>query len=320
MANLPDKLTDRDVALLHFLGRCGVMKTAQANVIYGGVKKYHVRRIERLSKAGMIIRDKGYIRPTKKGLVAAGYEGDIVRIKKHQCKDRALAVELLLRFPEWHVRFGIELKRQNLLERRSQVAGIIERSNLKYAIYMLSHVPTSGNVTFMRSEMRDLHLWGIERIAVFCTNKKIIEAMTVEPPSGIKELCLLPYPAGVDSFRRIFTKGFVAFMNQRFPGLKPCARPFAHFEWRGNYITVMHTNDLVKRQTLSDYLIHVQNREARKCLLVCTPGQVKELQNQFMNHDVELIIDEGTDTEIQKPSATQKENNFRSLAHYPIHF
>ncbi|MGB4428788.1 MAG: hypothetical protein WBI48_04020, partial [Thermacetogeniaceae bacterium] len=135
MSNLPDKLTDRDVALLHFLGRCGVMKTAQANVIYGGVKKYHVRRIERLSKAGMIIRDKGYIRPTKKGLVAAGYEGDIVRIKKHQCKDRALAVELLLRFPEWNVRFGIELKRQNLLERRSQVAGIIERSNLKYAIY-----------------------------------------------------------------------------------------------------------------------------------------------------------------------------------------
>ncbi len=320
MANLPDKLTDRDVALLHFLGRCGVMKTAQTNVIYGGVKKYHVRRIERLSKAGMIIRDKGYIRPTKKGLVAAGYEGDIVRIKKHQCKDRALAVELLLRFPEWNVRFGIELKRQNLLERRSQVAGIIERSNLKYAIYMLSHVPTSGNVTFMRSEMRDLHLWGIERIAVFCTNKKIIEAMTDEPPSGIKELCLLPYPAGVDSFRRIFTKDFVAFMNQRFPGLKPCARPFAHFEWRGNYITVMHNNDLVKRQALIDYLTYAQKRESRPCIIVCAPSQAQEISNLFQEYEMELIIDDGTDTEIQKPSATQKENNFRSLAYYPIHF
>ena len=101
-------------------------------------------------------------------------------------------------------------------------------------------------------------------------------------------------------------------MNQRFPGLKPCARPFAHFEWRGNYITVMHTNDLVKRQALSGYLTYVQNREARKCLLVCTPGQVKDLQNQFMNHDVELIIDEGTETEVQKPSAIQKTHNHSS--------
>ena len=106
MANLPGELTDRDIALLHILGRCGVMKPAQANIIYGGVKRYHIRRIERLSKTGMIIRDKGYIRPTKKGLDAAGYEREIVRIQKHQYKDRSLAVGLLLAFPEWDVSFG----------------------------------------------------------------------------------------------------------------------------------------------------------------------------------------------------------------------
>ncbi len=320
MANLPGELTDRDIALLHILGRCGVMKPAQANIIYGGVKRYHIRRIERLSKTGMIIRDKGYIRPTKKGLDAAGYEREIVRIQKHQYKDRSLAVGLLLAFPEWDVSFGIELKRQDMIERRSQIAGVIERNNLKYAFYVISHVPTPGNVTFIRSELRDLRIWGIDRIGIFCTNKKIIEAMTIEPPRGIKECCLLPYPAGVDSFRRIFTNDFVAFINQRFPGIKPCTRPFAHFEWQGNYITVMHTNDLVKRQALLEYLTYAQKRESRECILVCTPGQAKDIKTLFQEYDVELIIDEGTDTEIQKPSATQKENNFRSLAHYPIHF
>jgi hypothetical protein len=141
MANLPGELTDRDIALLHILGRCGVMKPAQANIIYGGVKKYHIRRIERLSKTGMIIRDKGYIRPTKKGLDAAGYEREIVRIQKHQYKDRSLAVGLLLAFPEWDISFGIELKRRDMIERRSQIAGVIERNNLKYAFYALATAP-----------------------------------------------------------------------------------------------------------------------------------------------------------------------------------
>jgi hypothetical protein len=253
------------------------------------------------------------------GLQAAGYGGELVRIQKHQYRNRALAVELLLAFPEWDISFGIELKRQDMIERRSQIAGVIERSNLKYALYVISNIPTPGNVTFIRSELRDLRLWGIDRIGIFCTNKKIIEAMTIEPPKGIKECCLLPYPAGVDSFRRIFADDFVAFINQRFPGVKPCTRPFAHFEWQGNYITVMHTNDLVKRQALINYLTYAQKRESRKCILVCTPRQAKEIKNLFMEYDVELIIDEGTDTEIQKPSATQKENTFRSLAHYPIH-
>jgi len=319
MANLPGELTDRDIALLHILGRCGVMKPAQANIIYGGVKRYHIRRIERLSKTGMIIRDKGYIRPTKKGLDAAGYEREIVRIQKHQYKDRSLAVGLLLAFPEWDVSFGIELKRQDMIERRSQIAGVIERNNLKYAFYVISHVPTPGNVTFIRSELRDLRIWGIDRIGIFCTNKKIIEAMTIEPPRGIKECCLLPYPAGVDSFRRIFAEDFVAFINQRFPGLKVSNRPFAHFEWQGNYITIMHNNDLVKRQALLEYLTYAQKRESRKCILVCTPGQAKEIKSLFMEYDMELIIDEGTDTELQKPTPTQKEDNFLSFSHHSIH-
>lgn len=319
MAKLSVILTERDIALLHLLGRSGVMKPAHAKQVYGGVKRYHIRRIEKLSEAGMIIRDYGFIRPTKKGLKAAGYEGEFVRLLKHQYEDRALAVELLLKLPEWDSSFGIELKRRGMLERRSQVAGVIQHSNMKYALYILSCLPKPGTVTYMRAEQRDLRLWGIERVAVFCTTKKIIESLDLEPPDGIKECCLLPYPAGVNSFKRIFTQDFRTFVNQRFPGVRPCRRPFAHFEWQDKYITIMHNNDLVKRQALIDYLTYAQKRESRQCILVCTPSQAQEIRTLFREYDVELIIDEGTHTEIQKPSATQKTNSYSNPSHHSIH-
>jgi len=313
-----DFLTDRDRKLLCLLGRCGVLRTDQAKLIYDGVKKYHLRRIEKLADEGLIVREYGYIRPTSRGLQAAGFEGRPIRVKKHQYKDRVLAVDVLSNFQDWKIEYAIELKRREVVERRSQISAVISKGRLQYGVYVQAHTPRPSTIRFLKAEMRDLHMAGIERIVIFYLTSDYPKAFE-EAPKQIKECCLLPYPAGVDSFRRIFTKDFVAFMNQRFPGLKPCARPFAHFEWRGNYITVMHTNDLVKRQTLSDYLIHVQNREARKCLLVCTPGQVKELQNQFMNHDVELIIDDGTDTEIQKPTPIPKEDSPSTDSYYPIH-
>lgn len=313
------ELTERDIALLHLLSRCGIMKSSQAQQIYGDVKRYHLHRIEKLSKAGMIIRNYGVIRPSKKGLQAIGYKGEPVRLLKHQFKDRALAVELLLSFPDWDSTFGIELKRQGLLERGSRIVGTVSRDNLKYAFYFLSYKPRSKTVTSLQSELEDLRLWDITRVAIFCTTAKIINALDLEPPSNIEECYLLPYPAGVDSFRRIFTDDFVAFINQRFPGIKPCTRPFAHFEWQDNYITVMHTNDIVKRQALLEYLTYAQKRESRKCIIVCTPGQAKDIKTLFQEYDVELIIDERTDTKIQKPATPEKEADFISFSHYPIH-
>jgi len=313
-----NSLTDRDRELLCLLGKCGVLRTDQAKLIYDGVRKYHLRRIEKLASKGMIVREYGYIRPTSRGLQAAGFEGRPIRVKKHQYKDRVLAVDVLSNFQDWEIEYSIELKRRELVERRSQISAVISKGSLQYGVYVQVYTPRPSTIRFLKAEMRDLHMAGIERIVIFYLTSDYPKAFE-EAPKQIKECCLLPYPEGIDSFRRIFTKDFVAFMNQRFPGLKPCARPFAHFEWRGNYITVMHTNDLVKRQALSDYLIHVQNREARKCLIVCTPGQVKDLQNQFMNHDVELIIDDGTDTEIQKPTPIPKEDSPSTDSYYPIH-
>jgi len=319
MVNYSEILTDRDVKLLHLLGRIGVLRTSQAKLVYGGVKRYHLRRIEKLTSEGMIVREYGYIRPTTRGLQAANYDGTPIRLRKHQYKERVFTVDVLSHFPDWTKEYAIELKRNGLVERKAQISAVISKGNLQYGVYALTRIPKQSTMCFLHSEMHDLQTTGINHFLVFYTTPGLQKAFGY-PPSGIKECCLLPYPAGVDSFRRIFAEDFVAFINQRFPGLKVSNRPFAHFEWQGNYITIMHNNDLVKRQALLEYLTYAQKRESRKCILVCTPGQAKEIKTLFQEYDVELIIDEGTDTEIQKPSATQKENNFRSLAHYPIHF
>jgi len=43
-------------------------------------------------------------------------------------------------------------------------------------------------------------------------------------------------------------------MQTRFPGMKPCSRPFAHFEHNGDYITALIHNDLLIRAALIDYV------------------------------------------------------------------
>ncbi len=318
MEKYSEILTDRDVKLLHLLGRIGVLRTSQAKLVYEGVKRYHLRRIEKLASEGMIVREYGYIRPTTRGLQAANYDGVPIRLRKHQYEERVLAVDVLSHFSDWSKEYAIELKRRGLIERKSQVSAVIQKGKLQYGVYALAHTPKQSNMLFLHSEMHDLQTTGVDRFLVFYKTPDLPEAFGY-PPTGIKECCLLPYPAGVDSFRRIFAEDFVALINQHFPGVKVSNRPFAHFEWQGNYITVMHTNDLVKRQALINYLTYAQKRESRKCILVCTPGQAKEIKNIFMKYDVELIIDEGTDTKIQKSAAPEKEDDFISFSHYPIH-
>jgi len=313
-----DFLTDRDRKLLCLLGRCGVLRTDQAKLIYDGVKKYHLRRIEKLADEGLIVREYGYIRPTSRGLQAAGFEGGPIRVKKHQYKDRVLAVDVLSNYQDWKIEYAIELKRREVVERRSQISAVISKGRLQYGVYVQAHTPRPSTIRFLKAEMRDLHMAGIERIVIFYLTSDYPKAFE-EAPKQIKECCLLPYPEGIDSFKRIFTKDFVAFMNQRFPGLKPCARPFAHFEWRGNYITVMHNNDLVKRQALIDYLTYAQKRESRPCIIVCAPSQAQEISNLFQEYEMELIIDDGTDTEIQKPTPIPKEDSPSTDSYYPIH-
>jgi len=269
-------LTDRDVSLLQLLGRCGVVKNDQARLAYGDVSRYHIRRIEKLAERGVIIRDNGYIRPTMKGLRAAGVTTKPVRVQKHQYEDRALAVELLASFPGWDINFGIELKRQNIVQQSSIIAGTISHNGLKYALYLISCIPRQTTIHFLLAEMRDLQYADINRVAIFCTSQDIVEALTVTPPDGLREYCVLPYPEGVFWFKQLFTKRFHVWLSNRFPGVKPCRRSFAHFEWQNAFITIMFHNDIIKRNALTSYLKHIQKREGRHSVVICASDQADE--------------------------------------------
>lgn len=314
------KLTDRDIKLLHLLGKVGVLRTGQAKLVYGDVKRYHLRRIEKLSSEGMIVREYGYIRPTARGLQAANYDGAPIRLRRPQYEERVLAVDVLAGFPDCKKEYAIELKRRDLVERKSQISAVITKGDLQYGVYVLAHIPKPSNVIFLHSEMHDLQTIGIERFLVFYTVRGLQEAFGY-PPIGIKECCLLPYPAGVTTFKRILTEDFRSFMNQRFPGLRPSKRPFAHFEWRNNYITVMHSNDLVKRQALIDYLTYVQKRESRLCIIVCTPSQAQEITNLYQKYETELIIDDysGDEVQIQEPSTNTETHTHSNPDYRPLY-
>lgn len=267
------KVTERDIKLLNLLGQCGVMRPEQAKVVYGNVKKYHLRRVEKLVSAGMLVRDNGYIRPTQKGLDVAGFPGKPLRLQKHRYEERSIAVELLSLFSDWDVRLAREVKHAGDIQRSAHLLAVISRSSLRYAVYVLTHEPRPATVRFLRAEMRDLHHSGIERVLMFCASPAIMQAFDETPPDGLKEFCLLPYPEGVQSLKRLFSPDFKIFMNARFPGLTPSRRPFAHFEWRDAFITVLIHNDLVKRRFLKEYLEHAQKREGRRCIVVCAPNQ-----------------------------------------------
>lgn len=267
------EVTERDVRLLELLSRCGVMRPSQAKMVYGDVSRYHLRRIEKLASSGFIIRDRGYIRPTAKGLRAAGISVKPLRLERHRYEEHSILVDIMRDFLDWDFTFAIDLKRIEIIQCRTKLGAVISRDALRYGIYVFTNKPRPATLVFLKSEMSALRSSGIERLLVFCTSQEILDSFEPDPPDGLREFCLLPYPEGVDSFKYLFTPDFRAFMTTRFPGLTPSRRPFAHFEWRDAFITVLIHNDLVKKRFLQEYLEHAQKREGKRCIVVCSPGQ-----------------------------------------------
>lgn len=264
------------------------MRPEQAKVVFGDVSKYHLRRVEKLSASGLLVRNDGYIRPSAKGLKLAGFPGAPLRLRKYQYEHSAILVDLLSEFPGWSFEFAIDLKRRGAVHRRYRLGAVISREGARYGVYVLTHEPRPATARFLRAEMSDLRQAGIDRTLVLCTGEGIARAFGDAPPDGLRECCVLPYPSGVALFKRVFSPEFRLFLERRFPGLEPCPRPFADFSWRGSYVTVLTHNDLVRRSRLSEYLSHVRKREGRTCFVVCAPSQVE----LFSFPGAEVVVDD----------------------------
>ncbi len=270
--------TSKDIHLIKQLYHSSVLRPSQSKTFYGNVTKYHLRRIERLVAAGLIARTHGYIRATAAGLRQAGIEDKPLRIDKHRYEEHAIAFDIASHFPDWKVAYPRELKRQSIVERGSRLCMTLGEGDARYAVYVFTNIPSAAALHTFLTEIGELRAHHIRRVMVFCTFPEIIHAIGAVHIIGVTDCCcLLPYPGGIASFRRAHSPDFQNFMKTLFPGVGPCSRPFAHYEWRGAYITILVHNDLVKRSALIDYITHVQKRVGRRCIAICSPGQEIDL-------------------------------------------
>jgi hypothetical protein len=271
------QLTEGDTNLLMFLGQCGVMRKEQARNIYGSNTKLYIKRIEKLSAAGMIIREGGYIRPTARGLNQAGIDMTPLRIERkprlkkksldekskrpkkklpmNYCYgEHALAVEIASQLPGWEPVYGRQLKRTTTsklliqIMRSSRMSMTISKGKQTYAVYAIVNNPKSITLKQIISDMNSYTK--LRHVIIFCPNDAImqtfVQAIGDRPPQDLTECLLLPYPEGIKYFKRANSPELYASLEKAFPDLQPSTRPGVDYEVGRTFISVLTTNDLVK--------------------------------------------------------------------------
>jgi hypothetical protein len=284
------KLTEKDKSLLLLLGEAGAIKSSQAKMFYGNNTVYHLRRLDMLVHAGYLVHKNTYTQATTKGLRQAGYPGKPLRLAKHLLREHGLAVDILSQFPEWQHEYNRVLKKDSVVERRSRISAVITMGKERYAVYVLTGVLRPITRKSLHSELVSLKGKGVAKSLIFCTSQAIAQSFGTLDEDALKKLdecCLLQYPEGIALFRRTFDPSFDAFLKARFPGITPCNRPSAHYDWRNRtLITIMLHNDLVKRVALANYVKSAQKKSDKPCIAVCFPGQDLDIPG------VEVVYDQ----------------------------
>lgn len=257
-------LTERDVTLLKTLGRCGILTLEQVRKLYGNVSRYHLRRVELLRSAGYISRKDGCVTVTAAGLRAAGAERP--QKMKSAYKERRIAVMgVLLGLPGWHVELGAEAKKARGMNRGSRVDAVVSDGSKEYAVYVLPPEPKRVAVARLYSEIAVLPRHRLERAAVFAPTPEAFDTflagggssakkLLLEGKTLMKELLLLPSAVGPDIIAKVNAPAFVDLLFSAFPGAVNAGRMFADYLWRSCYLTLLLTNDLLKRELLRHYL------------------------------------------------------------------
>lgn len=279
------ELAERDMELLLLLSKCGVMRNEQIKKFYGNPKKYHIKRLEKMSKEGYLLRRLGFVSITQKGLQLLGIENRLAQIKSWAKPQRADMVDLVFNMPGWEVKFGTEIKRERGLNRGSLISAVIKKESVEYAVYQLTaENPKPVTLGRVWNEIQGLPVKGnINRVVVFCKIGAGMEALiakAVKPK--VEEVLLLPYPEGVKILRTYHTEYIYNQLSQKLPGVTPLTtRKFADYQWQGNYVSVLLTNDVVKRYYLNEYYSGSYQREQRQVIIVCAESQRDYFTKQF---------------------------------------
>lgn len=275
----PRELTGRDKELLSLLARCRVLEMNQVARVYG-VRDYHRMRVEVLAARGYLLRQRGLVKATQKGLREMGLNGDIVPVR-NAGQRRKLAgfaeVYLALR-DRWSFAFSGEYKKRRPDLSFASFGAVIARNGAEYVVYLLLSKSHESSVAKLRQEIAGLVHYNIRRAVVLCAHDHTL-ALFGSDPLGLDSLILLPYPGGLDILCRL--DEIHACARAEFPGCLPCKRPFADYERDDVYISVLADHDLARQRFLHDYLGHVQRFEKRPCVGVCLPGQEEHFAAGF---------------------------------------
>lgn len=270
-------LAMRDMEMLELLSRSGVMSNEQIKKIYGNPKKYHIKRLDRMSKEGYVVRKSGYVNITQKGLQEIGKDKP-VRVKRREKQLRVGMVDLVFELSGWEVKFGTETKRERNLNHGMRFSAVINNGEAEYAVYQLNaQNPRPTTVGRIWNEIQELpHKAQIYRAVVLCYTTGSMSAIIskISKPTS-KEILILPYPQGVYLLRERATQEFENRIARQFPGLIPIgARRYADYQWKGYDVSVLVTNDAVKHYHLKEhYGNKLTKRENRKIIIICTEEQ-----------------------------------------------
>jgi len=89
-------LQERDIVLLKALCKSGVLNNELVQEIYDGKSSYYKKRLTQMSREGYLVRDRGYVRITSKGMAAVGVEGAPKKLRRVDMKRRVAIVRAIL--------------------------------------------------------------------------------------------------------------------------------------------------------------------------------------------------------------------------------
>lgn len=257
-------LTERDITLLKTLAKCGVLTLEQVQKLYGDVSRYHLRRVELLRSAGYVIRKDGCVTVTAAGLRAVK-AGKPQKVKSAYKEHRLAVMDVLLNLTGWHIELGAEAKKTRSMNRGTRLDAVVSNGTKEYAVYILSQEPEPIVITRLYNELTTLPRHRLDRAAVFAPTPEAFDAflsgggssarkLLFEGKTLLKELLLLPSSVGPDIISKVHSPAFAALLFSAFPGAAAAGRAFADYVWRGCYLSLLVTNDLIKREMLRHYL------------------------------------------------------------------
>ncbi|RJX19849.1 MAG: hypothetical protein C4570_04640 [Ammonifex sp.] len=286
------ELTDRDKGLLELLARGCVLRTDQVALLYG-VGRYHYDRLTALQGRELILRRGRYVEIAAKGLRVLGVPGRRLDVRQDwQREHRARVVDVYFALSGWGFQFALEFKRKAEVNANARFDAVISKNNKSYAVYLLNYEARESTLSGLKKDFAGLGRWGFSGAVVLSPSTETLN--TLEAPDFLKELQLkellaLPYAQGIGIFNNIDAlRRQVRFL---FPGFTSCARPFADLEKGDTFVTVLITNDLIKRRLLHDYVDHVCEKEARKNVIVCLESQESRFAELIPGVEVVAVPD-----------------------------